>query len=148
MLDKLDLKILRYMCKGVYSYHELAELCGVGRSTIYRKMDKLEKIGVVKRRIMALPDFEKMGFSAVTLGLDLKPRDMEKAISFIRTTHQAKFAWRTYGTHDLVVVIICDKDDVGSCIHNIKRMFEEINVIPMKLDVSVSIMWEKMYLVP
>jgi hypothetical protein len=42
-----------------------------GDSTVYRKMDKLEKIGVVvKRRIMALPDFEKMGFSAVTLGLD------------------------------------------------------------------------------
>jgi DNA-binding Lrp family transcriptional regulator len=111
-------------------------------------MSKLEKDGVIRRRIMALPDFEKIGFVAVIIGLDVKPSDTEKTISFLKTVHQAKFLWRTYGTHDLIVVIICDKGDVGKCIHNLKKALEEKNITPTKFDVSVSIIWEKMQVVP
>jgi len=31
MSDALDMKILRYMCEGLYSYEDLAKRCGVGR---------------------------------------------------------------------------------------------------------------------
>ena len=70
MVQDIDSKILKYMCRGVYSYGELGELCGVARSTIYRRIVKLEKDGLIKRRIMTLPNFEKLDLSAVIIGMD------------------------------------------------------------------------------
>ena len=96
MIDELDMKILRYLCRGIYSYNDLAKLCKVGRNTI----------------------------------------------------HQVKFLWRTYGEHDIVLTILCDKDDVGTCIYNLREALEKRNISINKFDVSVSIFWEKMHLVP
>jgi len=44
-LDELDFKLLKYICTGFYSYDELAKLCGVGRNTVYRRINRLEKMG-------------------------------------------------------------------------------------------------------
>lgn len=148
MLDELDIKILRYMCEGLYSYEDLAKRCGVGRNTVYRRISKLEQVGVIKRKITALPDFSKIGFSAVVVGINLNPKDIEKAISFLKVQHQVKFLWRTYGHHDIIVTILCDKGDVGTCIYNLRKALEELGVQVNKFDVSVSIIWEKMYITP
>ena len=148
MIDELDMKILRYLCRGIYSYNDLAKLCKVGRNTIYRRIDKLEKEGIIKRRIMAIPDYKKLRYSAVIIGLNLSPKDMDKAISFLKTIHQVKFLWRTYGEHDIVLTILCDKDDVGTCIYNLREALEKRNISVNKFDVSVSIFWEKMHLAP
>jgi DNA-binding Lrp family transcriptional regulator len=148
VLDELDMKVLKYMCEGLYSYDDLAKRCGVGRNTVYRRISKLEGLGVIKRRIMALPDFSKIGFSAVVVGLNLNPKDLDKAISFLRVQHQVKFLWRTYGHHDIVLTILCDKDDVGICIYNIRKALDELNVSLNKFDASISVVWEKMHIVP
>ena len=148
MLDKLDMKILKCMCEGLYSYEDLAKRCGVGRNTVYRRISKLEGLGVIKRRITALPDFSKIGFSAVVVGLNLNPKDLDKAISFLRVQHQVKFLWRTYGHHDIVLTILCDKDDVGICIYNLRKALDELNVSLNKFDASISVVWEKMHIVP
>jgi DNA-binding Lrp family transcriptional regulator len=58
------------MSEGLYSYEDLAKRCG-GRNTVYRRIAKLEEKGVIKRKIMALPDFSKIGFSAVVIGMNL-----------------------------------------------------------------------------
>jgi len=58
------------------------------------------------------------------------------------------FLWRTYGEHDIVLTILCDKDDVGTCIYNLREALEKRNISINKIDVSVSIFWEKMHLVP
>jgi len=142
------MKILRYLCRGIYSYNELAKLCGVGRNTIYRRIDKLEKTGIIRRRITAIPNFEKLNFSAVIIGLNLSPKDMDKTISFLNAQHQVKFLWRTYGEHDIILTILCDKDDVGKCIYNLREALEKLNIQLKKFDISVSVIWEKMRLVP
>lgn len=147
-IDKLDIKILRHICEGAYSYDDLAERCKVSRNTIYRRIAKLEEMGVIRKRVMALPDFSKIGFSAVVIGLNLSPKDIEKAISFLKSQHQVKFLWRTYGAHDLLVTILCDKDDVGTCIYNLRKGLEDMNISVTKFDVSVSIVWEKMQVAP
>jgi DNA-binding Lrp family transcriptional regulator len=148
MLDELDMKILKYMSEGLYSYDDLAKRCGVGRNTVYRRIAKLEEKGVIKRKIMALPDFSKIGFSAVVIGMNLNPKDIDKAISFLKVQHQVKFLWRTYGHHDIIVTILCDKDDVGTCIYNLRKALEENNISVIKFDVSVSVIWEKMHITP
>ncbi|MGC8999254.1 MAG: Lrp/AsnC family transcriptional regulator [Candidatus Bathyarchaeia archaeon] len=148
MLDELDVKILRLMCEGLYSYDDLARRCGASRNTIYRRIAKLEGDGVIKRRIMAVPDFSKIGFSAVVIGMNLNPRDIDKAVSFLKVQHQVKFLWRTYGHHDIIATILCDKDDVGICIYNLRKALEELNISVSKFDTSVSVVWEKMLIAP
>lgn len=147
-VDELDMKILRYMCEGLYSYEDLARKCGTSRNTVYWRIAKLEEKGIIKRRVMAIPDFGKIGFSAVVIGMNLNPKDVEKAISFLKVQHQVKFLWRTYGHHDIIVTILCDKDDVGTCIYNLRKALEELNIAVNRFDVSVSVMWEKMLITP
>ena len=136
------------MCRGVYSYGELGELCGVARSTIYRRIGKLEKDGLIKRRIMALPNFEKLGLSAVIIGMDLNPGDQDKVVSFLKTQHSVKFLWTTFGTHNVVFTILCDKESVGMCIYNVREALEKLGVTPTRFDASVSITWEKTDICP
>lgn len=81
------MKILRYLSKGLYSYEDLAKHCGVGQNTVYRRITKLEKEGVIKRIIMAIPDFSKIGFSAVFIGMNLNTKDIDRAVSFLKIQH-------------------------------------------------------------
>jgi len=148
VIDDLDRKIVRYICSGVYSYNELAELCNAGRNTVYRRIDKLEKMGIITKRIMAFPNFEKLNLSAVIIGMDVKPGDLDKVANFLKRQRQVKFLWKTYGTHDLVYTIICDKGDVGTCIYNLKKALEKLNITPLRFDASTSVSWEKIDLSP
>jgi len=147
-VDDTDQKIIRYICTGVYSYEELAKLCNASRNTIYRRISKLEKMGVVTRKIMAFPDFEKLNLSAVIIGMNVSPKHLDKLVNFLKKQHQVKFLWKTYGTHDLVLSIICDKGDVGTCIYNLKNALEKLEIEPVKLDSSTSVSWEKIDLSP
>jgi len=147
-IDDLDRKIVRYVSNGVYSYNELAKLCGAGRNTLYRRIDKLEKMGVIARRIMAFPNFEKLNLSAVIVGMSIESADLDRTADFLKRQHQVKFLWKTYGAHDLVFVIICDKGDVGTCIYNLRKALEKLSVKPLGFDVSPSFSWEKTDLSP
>jgi len=148
MIDDLDRKIVRYISNGVYSYDELGKLCNAGRNTVYRRIDKLEKMGIITRKIMAFPNFEKLDLSAVIIAMDVSPADLDRTVDFLKKQHQVKFLWKTYGAHDLVFAIICDKGDVGTCIYNLRRALEKLNVQPTKFDASTSISWEKIDLSP
>jgi len=147
-VDDLDRKIVNFVCNGVYSYDELASLCNASRNTIYRRIDKLEKLGIIKRRIMAFPNFEKLNFSAVIFGVNVNPKDLDRTVDFLKRQPQVKFLWKTYGTHDLVFAIICDKGDVGTCIYNLRKALEKMEVTTVQLDSSTSISWEKIDLSP
>lgn len=145
-LDELDRRILKYLSEGLYSYEELAKLCKVGRNTVYRRIVKLEEEGVIKRVIMAIPDFSKIGFSAVLIGMNLSPKDIDKVIPFLKVQHQVKLLWRTFGHYDIVATILCDRSDVGTCIYNFRKALEDLNVSVNNFETSISITWEKMSL--
>ena len=147
-VDDLDRKIVRHICNGVYSYEELGKLCSASRNTIYRRIDKLEKLGIIDRRIMAFPNFGKLNLSAVIFGMNVSPKDIDKAISFLKKQHQVKFLWKTYGTHDIVFAIVCDKGDVGTCIYNLKSALQKLDITTAQLDSSTSVSWEKIDLSP
>ena len=147
-IDELDQKIIKYLCSGIYSYEKLGELCNAGRNTVYRRIDKLEKKGIITRRIAALPNFKALELSSVIIGMNVNLGDLDKASTFLKKIPQIKFVWKTYGTHDLVFVLICDKGDVGTCIYNLKKALEDASIQPLRIDVSTSISWEKMDLSP
>jgi DNA-binding Lrp family transcriptional regulator len=147
-MDDLDYKIVRLITSGVHSYDDLAHACNVGRNTVYRRINRLEKIGVLTKRIGALPNFEKLGLSAVIMGININTEDIDRTVTFLKRQSQVKFLWKTFGTHDLVVAIICDKGDVGTCIYNLRNALEKLGIAVRSFDVSTSISWEKIDLTP
>jgi len=69
-----------------------------------------------------------------------------RVVPFLKEHDRVKLIWKTYGTHDIVLAILCDRDDIGSCIHDLRKELAELGVTPAKFDVSISISWEKMQL--
>jgi len=143
-LDELDFKIIRHICTGVYSYDELAELCNVGRNTVYRRINKLERMGIVTRRVMAVPNFEKLGLSAVIVGINLNFQDMDKTLNFLKKYPGVMLICKTYGEHDLVFILLCGREDVGSCVLKLRKALDDLKVQISDFDVSISISWDKL----
>ena len=149
MIDDLDLRILRCLGEGIYSYNEIAKACGVSRNTVYRRISRLEETGVIRKKLAAVINYKKLDYSVVIIGIKLASIDsLDKAISFLKEQHNVKFIWKTYGDHDLILVILCDKETVGECIYNFKKALEKLGVSSSKYDISVSISWEKINLSP
>jgi len=148
MIDYLDQKIVSYLCNGVYSYNELAKLCNAGRNTIYRRIEKLEKEGIIRKRIMAIPNFDKLGLSAIIIGANVNIEETEKVITFLKKQPHVKLLWKTYGTHDIVFTMLCSKNDVGKCIYSLRTELEKLKINITKFDTSGSVSWEKIDLNP
>ena len=147
-LDETDKKIIQHVCEGTYSHSELAKLAGVSRNTVYRRLDKLEEEGVLKKRVMAIPNFEKIGFSSIIIGINVGIGDLEKTIRFLKKLGQVKFLWKTYGEYELVAVLMCDERNVGTCINNLKESLQDLNVEISEFVAAPSISWEKVEFAP
>jgi DNA-binding Lrp family transcriptional regulator len=141
--DELDRKIILQFSRGIYSYSELAEKCGVGRNTVYRRVGRLEAENIIDKKIRALPNFTKLNLSAICVMMDVAQSEVEKVISFLRRQSQVKFLWRTFGTYNITSVIICDKGEEGRCISNLREVLEKMNIALNKFEAAISYTWEK-----
>jgi DNA-binding Lrp family transcriptional regulator len=148
VLDELDKKIMSYICRGTYSYNELAKLCSVGRSTIYRRVNRLERIGAISKRIMAIPNFSKLNLTAIDIAMNINQLDADRVIKFLKGLPMVKFLWRSYGGYNITVVSLCEKGDEGECISKIRKILEEMEVKIQKFEAAVSFTWEKVDLAP
>lgn len=88
-LDKIDRAILRHLRDdGRLSARALGERVGLSQPATWRRIDRLEKAGIFRRRVVL--DAQKAGFTvAVFLGIKLAMRgrvalqDFERAVSAI-----------------------------------------------------------------
>jgi len=147
-LDETDQKIIFHICNGIHSYSELADLTDVSRNTVYRRINKLEENGMIQKRVMAVPDFEKIGFSSIIIGINVGLGDMKRTIRFLKRQNRIKFLWKTYGKYEVVALLMCKKDSVGNCINNLKEFLEDLEVDIKEFEASPSISWEKVDLTP
>lgn len=147
-LDETDKKIIHNVCNGTYSHSELADLLGVSRNTIYRRLSNLEEEGFLKKRVMAIPDFEKIGFSSIIIGINVGLGSLKKTVRFLKKLEQVKFLWKTYGEYEIVAVLMCDRKNVGDCINNLKEALEKLEVEINELDAAPSVSWEKVEFTP
>jgi len=147
-LDALDKKIILQLCNGVYSYAELAEKCGVGRNTIYRRVSRLEAEKVIDKRVRAIPSFTKLNLSAICVMMDVAQSDVEPLINFLKKQVQVKFLWKTFGSYNITTVILCNRGEEGNCISNLREVLEKMRVNLHKFEASVSFTWEKIDICP
>lgn len=148
VLDELDKKIISHICRGVYSYNDLAKRCDVARSTIYRRINRMEETGVISKRIMAIPDFMKLDLTAISIVMDINQLEVDRVIDFLKHLPKVKFLWRSYGSFNVTAVIICDRGKEGECISNIRQILEKMNINIKKFEAAVSFTWEKVDLAP
>lgn len=141
MLDELDKRIIQNMSRGLYSYDELAEKLQVTRSTVYRRINRLEKMHIISRRIMAVPDYTKLGLSAILIGLDIAHEDTAAAVELLIKQDDVKLIWKTYGKHNLIVAIVCEKGCEGKAIFDFREKLAKLKITGF--DYSIGFSWEK-----
>ena len=145
-IDELDKKIIQEMGKGINSYEALAQKCNVTRSTIYRRINRLEEMQVITRQTRVVLDFEKLDRIAVAVGINVAQKDEQNVIDALKACAEVKMMWRTYGAHNLILVIICGKGDEGNKINKLRALLEEFTV--KSVDMCVGFGWEKMDMTP
>ena len=141
-LDELDKRILQHLSAGTSSYEELANACNVTRNTVYRRISALENRGIIKNILNCVVNLEQMDITPITIGVTIPQTIMDKAIKILASNSHVRFLWRTYGEHNLILVIFCTKGKEGEIIQDIRACLEELNA--EAIHISVGFAWEKM----
>ncbi len=114
MADKIngiDIRILKLLSKNArLTYKELAEILGTTRQRISRRMDRLERNGVIQKYTV-IPNYDALGYVHVILGVTVKPGvDLDDVINAIKDDENVKIIQRALGSHNLVIHIVGPKD--------------------------------------
>jgi DNA-binding Lrp family transcriptional regulator len=141
LIDKLDEKILHHINVETVSYDELAKLCNVARSTVYRRIRKLEKAKVITRKMKFAVNFTKLNFTPIAVNIKIVQSDEDQAINLLRNHPKISTLWRCYGAHNITAIALCKKGEEGQLIQDIRKMLEKLDV--KTLDTSVCFTWEK-----
>ena len=134
------------MSQGINSYEELAKKYNVTRSTIYRRLEHLEKAGVVVRRLHVNVDFDKLNLVAVHIGINVANLQEDRAIETLKKYSEIKIIFRTYGTSNLIAILFCNRGEEGKTIFKMREILEQLNVA--SYDISIGFKWEKLDLTP
>ena len=131
---------------GISSYEDLARECNVTRNTVYRRMNILEKKGVIQRITRIIPNYDKLDIVAVFVAAEIAEADQERALALIKANPGVKLLWRTYGNHNIIGIAFCSKGEEGQTIRKIKLILERFNAVEIKA--SVGYAWEKIDFTP
>ena len=140
-IDNLDEKILHHLSIGANSYDELAELCNVTRSTVYRRIRKLEKAKVIERKLKFSVDITKLNITPLAVGINIANSDEGQAIELLKNCPKISFLWRTYGAHNIAMLALCKKGEEGQLIQDIRKTLQKLDVTT--IDTCVCFTWEK-----
>lgn len=126
MPDKItgiDIRILKLLSKNArLTYKELAEILGTTRQRISRRMDRLERNGVIKKYTV-IPDYGALGYVHVILGITLKPTaDLDEIIPTLVEDENIKVIQRSLGSHNLVLHIVGPRD-----MKELERIISEVS---------------------
>ncbi|AFK21739.1 Lrp/AsnC family transcriptional regulator [Pyrococcus sp. ST04] len=114
-IDKVDLQLIKVLSQNSrLTYRELAEILGTTRQRIARRMEKLKKLGVI-RKFTILPDFEKLGYMYAIVLIKLKPLiDVDDVINDIADIEYVKVIEKGIGKYNLLVHLLVPKDLHGA----------------------------------
>ncbi len=148
-LDEVDIEIMNHICEGASSFSEIGEKCDISHNTVSRRINKMEEKGYLEKEMMAVPSFEKLGYSALIAGISIGlGEDVEKAVNILESYSQVKFLWKTFGDHDIIAVLMCDRENIGDCVESFRKELIDGGIELEGLEISTSISWEKLKLTP
>ncbi len=129
-IDPVDIKIVHLLSENArLTYKELAEIIGTTRQRISRRMNKLEKMGIIQKYTI-IPNYEALGYSHIILGITLKPgAKLDEIVSTLREKEHVKIIQKALGAHNLVVHIVAPKDmkEIQSIIESVTSDIKDID---------------------
>ena len=145
-IDDLDKKILHEICSGIYSYDDMAKTLNVTRSTIYRRIEGLEKENFITKKIMAIPNFERLNLFAILVAITGAYDDVSQCIQHLKELPNTNLLYRCYGAHQAYAHLICQKGDEGPVIESIQMALKDQKSI--SYSISVGFRLEKLDFAP
>jgi DNA-binding Lrp family transcriptional regulator len=145
-IDDLDKRILQQMSKGISSYEELAKDCNVTRSTVYRRVTELEKEGYIRRITRTVVDYEKLDVRTICFACKVSEANQKRTFAALKTHKRVKLLWRTFGDHNVIFMVFCNRGEEGQAIGELRATLEKCGA--NEINVSVGFVWEKMDFTP
>ena len=135
-LDDLDKKILHEVCSGIHSYDDLARELNVTRSTIYRRLENLEKENQITKKIMAIPNFENLNLSAILVAITAAYDEVSQCIQHLKELPNTNLLYRCFGAHQAYAHLICQKGDEAQIIEKIQIALKDQKTISYTISVG------------
>lgn len=135
-LDSIDMELLKLLSKNARTTHrELSKALGTTRQRVSRRIERLEKLGVIKKYTI-LPDYDALGYVRIILGIKLKAEaDMEAMLNHLGKLEEIKILERGLGTYDIIAHVICNSDirELESKLRKISKIIPGIE----RIDVTI-----------
>lgn len=133
-IDKFDLQIMSVLAKNArINYRQLAELLNTTRQRVSRRLERLEREGVIKKYTI-IPDFDRLGYIYVAIGISLKPgAPIDKIIETLKEDEEVKVIQRAIGYHQLIVHLVAPKNmkEIERKIHELSKKVEGLEGMDM-----------------
>ncbi|HID39145.1 MAG TPA: Lrp/AsnC family transcriptional regulator, partial [Calditrichaeota bacterium] len=100
MLDEIDMKIIDMLQKNARTpYTQIAKEVGLSEGAIRKRVDALEKNGII-RKYVAVIDPRKVGYNSITiLGLDTEPTKLLSVANKVAKIKGARNVYISTGDH-------------------------------------------------
>jgi Lrp/AsnC family transcriptional regulator for asnA, asnC and gidA len=137
-MDEIDKKILDILREDAkMPYYKIAKEVGVGTTTVYSRIQKLIKEGIIER-FSALINYEKLGYDAfIIIGLSVEPDKIEGVAKEISEHEEVQMVGVTTGAHDMVIEVLGkDTKTIGKFINEKIKTIDGIRLNPGSMDIS------------
>ncbi len=106
MVDEKDLEIVRLLSENARrTLTEIAERLGISDVAVKKRIDKLEREGVIKKYTVVVEP-KKLGFNGVALvGIDTEPDKVLSVASEVASKEYAAAVYVTTGDHMVMVEV-------------------------------------------
>lgn len=106
MIDEIDVKIIELLQKNArIPYTEIAKEVGLSEGAIRKRVDALEKKGIIKKYV-AVIDPRKVGYNSITiLGLDAEPTKLLSVANKVAKIKEARNVYISTGDHMIMAEI-------------------------------------------
>ena len=123
-LDEIDLRMLSLLLKNSrIPYRRLAKELGIGESTVYTRMNRLIKAGVLKSFTVSL-DYSKLGYATEAV-LEIKPypqyiAQVKTSLKKLPFVVEASLLTGDYPI--MVTIVVRNNDELASKIDEVARI--------------------------
>jgi len=127
-MDELDKQILDILQENVkMPYHEIGKRLDVGSTTIFTRVQKMMKNGIIQRFTVEL-DNSLVGFPACKwVGISVEPGKIDEVAEKIAEYGEVRLVATTDGDHDIVLEVIGpDEREIGKFINQKIKSIEGV----------------------
>ncbi len=132
-IDDVDIQILRELQKDARrSLKEIAEKVGVAEGTVYNRINKMKKIGLIKKFIPVV-DYSKLGYDIIAvIGITAEGGYLTEIEAVIAQEGNVTAVYDVTGEYDMIVVAkFKDRDSLNKFVKKVAGMDKVIKTYTM-----------------